>query len=245
MDAATVRKRLNARVWRSPLTWLPTVAGLATLAFAGGTGTLAIVGAAGIVVGVGSAIWKLTAGGEKLTDETLQQLRREAHRRHLTELRKLQALLRTDKDPRTGELIRGLRNLYKRMHTENLLADSDGPSWQYEIRQQLSEFYNASIDSLRRTHQFWQLANDVHSEKERDQLMQSREDLITELQDAVTQLGSTVDAVHLQTVKQALPDQNLSQVQQELQQGLEVARRVQQRLDQITASAGKLPDKDS
>ena len=224
---------------RSPVSWLPTLGGVALIAIGGGTGALAWFGLAGIAVGVGWAAWRLTVGRERLNAATLRQLRDESHNRQLAMIRQLQQQLRSDKDARTGEAIRKLREIYKRMYEGDLLPTSGGPAWQFDVRQRMADVYESSLASLRRTFELWQAAVEMDTEEMRNKILGSRDEAVREVVETIAQLGVAVDSVQAKSLDKQLPDEELSMLRGQLDRSLEVARRVEERMNAIETAATK------
>ena len=71
------------------------------------------------------------------------------------------------------------------------------------------------------------------AEDKRNVSLQTREQLIQEVTGSIENLGRTLDYFQLARVEEELPEEHLAEVRRELEQGLEVARNVQQRRDEL------------
>ena len=192
------------------------------------------MGAAAVGVGVGSAIWRFTLGRRATEELVLQQLREEANRQHYAYLRSLQRKLRRDRDPLTGKLLRQLRAIHKRMVDLKVFAGaSDTPSWQAEIRQQVAKLYESSVGSLERSCDIWKSSQQVHDEQLKKELSSKRSHVLTEVTESIERLGKTLDQIQVSSVKTEQPEGELASLRQELEQGLEVARNIEERIDEL------------
>jgi methyl-accepting chemotaxis protein len=66
----------------------------------------------------------------------------------------------------------------------------------------------------------------------------SRERMIDEIRASVEQLAHTIDGVQALAAEKR-PDQDLAQIRRELDESLEVARRVEERMQSLEAELGK------
>ncbi len=232
MDESAVAKRRWYRLFTSKSIWLPAVVGAGALLFVGGTaGT--VIGAAGLGIAAAVSIWKLTGGKQSLTELAVQDVREEFSREHFRYLRSLQRTLRKDKDPRTGQSLRDLRDLYKRMQRSGILERDGESRITAEVKEQTQQLYQSCLTSLERSFRLWETAQDMTTASQREQLMASRENVVTEVNNSIQHLGKTLDYLQAVRLEKELPEDSLPEMQQELEQGLEVARRVQQRMDEL------------
>ena len=206
--------------------WFPTALGAAVGLLA--APPLAWVGWAAVGIGVATFAWKMTVG----SDQATKQAESKADREHRAYLRRLQQKLRTDRDPRTGEMLRDLRDLYGR------LSDiSDDPQlqqpWQIEVVGQIRNLYQSSLSALERSYELWDRAQDMATEETRDQLLDWRANVLDEVSRSIQQLAKTADQVQASAVKRELPEDDLAQMRQELEQGLTVARNVEQQIEKL------------
>lgn len=230
IDQAEVNKQRWLSVISSKLFWVPAAVGAAVGLLA--EAPLAWIGWAAVGFGVASVVWQLTVGGQKLTDQAIAKVKRKAGREHRAYLRRLQRKLRQDRDPRTGEMLRSLRDLYGRV--EDLDFDpTQQQTWQIEVYEQIRNLYQSCLSALERSYELWIRANEMATDESRSQMLNWRDDVLNQVSESVQQLGKTVDQVQASAMKRELPDNELSQVRSELEQGLEVARGVEKRIESL------------
>ena len=225
---------LGIRMLRSTLTshlvWFPAALGTAVGLLA--DPPIAYLGWGAVGFGVASLIWKLTLGSRQLTDHAKSKQRGDANREHRAYLRQLQQKLRTDRDPRTGEMLRKLRDLYGRL--DDISADPElQRPWQIEVVEQIQDLYQSSLSALERSFEIWERSRDMATDETRQQLMNWRADVLGEVDHSIQQLNKTADQVQASALKRELPEDDLAQMRQELEQGLTVARNVEQQIENL------------
>jgi len=230
VDRTDVFKQRFLSAVTSRLFWLPTALGAAIGLFSDPPAAWLGWGAVGF--GVATLVWNLTVGSRQLTTRATSKLRSEANREHRAYLRRLQQKLRTDRDPRTGEMLRKLRDLYGRL--DELSADPQlQQSWQIEVVGQIHNLYQSSLTALERSFELWERSQVMATDESRQQLLDWRADVLGEVGRSIEQLATTADQVQASALKRELPEDDLAQMRQELEQGLSVARNVEQQIEKL------------
>jgi hypothetical protein len=230
VDPAEVRKQRWVRVVTSRRFLLPAIVGVVLGVF--GNPPVNWLGWAAGVVAAGVVVWDLTWGGAKLTAAIHQDLRRKADRDHHQYLRELQRKLRTDRDPRTGEMLRHLRQLYDRMQ-DLLQQTTGGKPWQMEVHGQVRHLYQSCLTALERSFELWERGREMATESSRQEVMQWRTDLLQEVSQSIEHLGTTLDHIQTGSLRLDRADDDLARLRGELEQGLAVARNTEQRIEQL------------
>ena len=227
----------SQKIWcvvTSKLVLMPTLFGAGALYFSRGMGRLGVLGLAAFAFAALVATQRWFRGGEKLTEQAwraLQSKEREDHAKYLRELRRE---LRGDRDPRTSNMLKKLQRVYDRL----LVSDrrqSDEPSEIFaEIRLQSNELYQSCLRMLERSLEIWKVSRDLATESARQQLRDSREQLITEVQRSIYNLEQTLDHIQTFQLKQGSQvEADAARLREELSAGLAVARRVEERMEQL------------
>ena len=238
----SIAKRMFWSAVTSPTTWLPVLGGIGLAATTGGVWFG--VGIAAVAVGVGSAVWQLTLGKRSTAEKVIAEIKKESNRAHYDSLRKLQRKLRRDKDPLTGKLLRQLRETHKRMDQMGILTGFRAPQWKADIKTKVLDLYESSVKSLENTFDVWNKAQQVSSEESKTTLLENRAKILSEVESSTTHLGKTLDQLQVSDVKTEEPENALAELRLELDRGLEVAKRVEERiseLDQKIRIATKAP----
>lgn len=220
----------------SKLVLLPSLIGAGALFLSAGKGRLGVVALASLAFAAISAAQRWFVGGDELTERAWRDLQRKARQEHAKYLRELRRALRGDRDPRTSNMLKKLQRIHDRL----LMADRwqrGGASEMFgEIRVQANELYQACLRLLERSLEIWRASRDMATESARQQLRDSREQLVTEVQHSIDNLEQTLDHIQTSQLKQGSQvEADATRLREELDEGLSVARQVEQRMSQLEA----------
>lgn len=229
MNPVAIRIRFWARILGLPWIWVPAVTGI-SLTLSGYSYGFAIGGALFSAVGIG---YLLASERREIWAIAADDIRAEAQYQEQSKLRELRRLLRGDKDYRSNQCMRELQTLYDRMQHNRLVEaqEDDSPNVR-DIKQQTWDLYRAGFGSLERSFDLWVGADQMTDDEASESLLKSRQDLLDEVNESLQHLGKALD--YLQTRKLQNSDEDtLTDSSKELAQGLEVARNIQRRLDEL------------
>jgi hypothetical protein len=237
MNEARHLRRVAGELVASPLIGIPLGLGALSLllGLASGIEFFQFLGASGLLFGAGVAatIWLLR--GETLRENAISEFRDEAHKNHERFLAELKQRLEVDGDARTNEYLQQLLKLHRRMRRAGIFDVHVPAEILPEIKDKTESLYRSCLSTLERTLAFWDAAQEMMTEEARQRVLESREGLIDEVGTSIHHLGATMD--FLQTAKlEEDRDRSLPQMRRELEVGLEVARRVEQRMDELEQS---------
>ena len=218
-------------VLTSKSVWLPIVLGCGTMALT--SGVPFFLGVAATAIGIGSAIWRLTAGKSAIVEQANSELQSQRRREHGRYLRGLQRKLRRDEDSRTGKMLDDVRNLFKRIHDMGLQNAVSEKRWTQPISEQVDQLYQSCVDGLEKSYDLWQDAQRVATPDLKSQLLDQRTELLSEVGNSIQHLGKSLDQIQVSLSTIELPDNDLRRLRDELDQGLEVARNVEQRISEL------------
>lgn len=218
----------------SKLVLMPSLIGAGALFLSAGRGRLGIVGLAALAFAAFNAVQRWFVGGDELTEQAWHDLQSKARQEHAKYLRELRRQLRGDRDPRTSNMLKKLQRIHDRL----LMADRwqrDGANEMFEeVRVQANELYQACLRLLERSLEIWRASRDMATESARRQLRDSREQLVTEVQHSIDNLEQTLDHIQTSQLKQGSQVQiDATRLREELDEGLSVARHVEQRMRQL------------
>ena len=228
MDTA-VHIRFWTRLLTLPQAWIPAaVATPLTLSgYRFGLWGYAISGL-GIVAAIvfqSKSLWQLAE----------EDVRAETDYLHQRTLRSLRRRLREDNDDRSSRCVRELARLYDRIRTDDLLKDNNrDAAVTTEVKGQCQQLYDTSFESLERTYSLWQASTQLASAEKRAGVLDSRERLLSDIAESIENLAHTLD--FLQTARLEADEANQRSVRkarEELEHGLEVARAVHIRLNEL------------
>jgi len=228
IDQAEVNRQCWLSVVRAKRFWFPVLMG--TLLGINADTPFAWIGWATVLIAVGVAAWRLTWGRQTLIVRVITQLKRKESREQRAFLRGLQRKLRQDRDSRTGDMLRRLRKVYDRVVELDLDKARQQP-WRVEVYDQVCVLYRSCLSALERSFDLWIRANEMATDESRLQVLQWRNELLNQVNEGVQQLEKSLDQLQASALKYELPQAELLQVRSELEQGLEVARQVEKRLE--------------
>ncbi len=187
-----------------------------------------------IGLGTARAIWKLTLGRQRLR----QSVRARRIRSHQHQLRLLYRQMRRDGDTRTNRLLQDLQ----RIHDRFCVMESNPPSRQSRysgyLFEQAGELYESCLHSLEKSLDQWLAAREMATDEARDKILRVRENTLDGVEQSIEHLDACLDQLRTASLKSAvMEDESHDRLRQELEQQLEIARRIEQRIDDMgTAS---------
>ena len=227
----------------SPWVVLPTAAGLTALLVAWGANlggaVLSFLGVASLLAGAGALVTRWVVGHDAIAKRAFEEIQDEAERHRREALDTLSARLEGDNDPRTGQCLGALRELDQRL---SALLDSGagGRRAPDEIAALARKLMRSSIMSLERSLQLWQTAHNMVTEQARKPILESREQLLDEVNQSITQLAQVLDQVQTLGLDSD-PGRQLAAVRRELDESLSVAKRVEERIHSLEKDLDDIP----
>jgi hypothetical protein len=221
------------RLLRTPSVLLPAVAGgfCALLAWGGAASLfwpgLGLLGLGGLM---GALRW--TWGRRRLDRAALEDLLKRQERDQQARLKSVRRLMRRDRDPRTSQMVRHLKSVFERLWA---LTPDPVDEWKepLQVYDQIAELYETCLSMLERSYEFWHAARSVSTDGARHRMLDSRDELLDQVETSIGHLDATLDSLQTAQIErrdEELTDRN-SRLQQELEQGLEVARAVEKRME--------------
>ncbi len=171
-----------------------------------------------------------------MTEIAYRDLQKRTREVRMREIRELRRSLRSDRDPRTSNMLKRLQRIYDRL-LESERAGID-PVYK-EVSVQANRLHQSCMELLRMSLRLWKASREVTTESVRKQLETSRESSINEVQEGIINLERSLD--HLQTSELrggASDEVNAARLRKELDEGLNVARRVENRIRSLDSELG-------
>ncbi len=243
---AEIKKRVLWQLLSSPLTVGPVLAGATVLAamwtFGLRSGVAAFGGIAAILGGIGVFFTRLFLSSEALVRKTLAQMQKEARDQHEKELDALEKELRATADDRRDETcLRDLRALMKAFEEGGQWSETLNPRLTFDILGGVGQLFDSCVRSLRKALELWRTAKRMSTREARAPILEQRKRIIDDVQKSVTQLGHLLAGVQSLDTSSAAGDSELARIRAELDQSLEVARRVEQRMKSLDSELGMAP----
>jgi hypothetical protein len=239
MDDGEFRKRVLLKIAAAPSVLLPIAAGgtalLAAWGFGQPVGLLSFLGVAGVLTGVGALATRWIFGVERATREVADEAEDEQRRMRDKEIARLERRLRRDKDPRSQQYLRRLRKMVKRFREETAEQATIPSAQVAEITAHSDRLFRSCVASLERSLVLWRTAQKMHTESAKAATLEARERVFEEVEASIEHLARIFDGVH--TLSLADDGQGrMASIREELEASLNVARRVEERMQTIRES---------
>ncbi|HIJ40588.1 MAG TPA: hypothetical protein HPP90_05860 [Deltaproteobacteria bacterium] len=234
MAIAKFKKKYFLKLLSSPLTLFPFLAGVTDLAvlwaFSIPSGIGIFAGIACVLGAAGYFLTNLFTGNRSLAENVLESLQREAMAEREKALDELDARLSADGDPRTEACLRDLRTMAK--------AFEEGKSWSgvlnspatIDILSGVDQLFKQCVFSLENTLDLSYTASRMTTVAARDPILARREGIIEEVAESIHKLGNVLASIQLMGLDEASRESDLAGIRKELDQNLEVAGKVKQRM---------------
>ncbi|MBN2589405.1 MAG: hypothetical protein JXA96_06060 [Sedimentisphaerales bacterium] len=235
MDKERFRRKYLLGIFLSPLTLFPAAAG-----FTGFLGFMlfqktvnAVVSLAiGLGLGLGILAQRLIIGSEKIAQKAKKETEDEERAERETKLDKLDKELRKTRGKQDEEALRELRFLVDNFNKSDLWKQSLDAVSANSLLSTIDEIFEQCLSSLYQTIQLYQLAQEAPSKRISDSILGKRDSIIKGVQDSVTRLNVTLCAAQELRVSND-QEAKLSRLSEELTSQLDIAKRVQERLENI------------
>lgn len=235
MDGSSFRKQVLLDLVSAPVVLFPSAAGLTLLlaswAVSGSSRLMAFAGVTGLLTGAGALITRWITSRDKIIKRvyTRGQARQAAEKERA--LDELAAQLERDGDPWTGQALATLRQLSERFR------DLQDPAKMrrtppIEIAGTVQRMLDCSYQSLNTSYKLWETSRTLLTKAARRELFEKREKLLIEVDQSITQIAKAIDGLHTLGLEQD-PSADLADMRQELEENLDVARRVERRMHEL------------
>ncbi len=228
-----LRRQVLLEAATRPATLLPLVVGgtLLLVAWALGikAGLLLFAGLAGVLFGAGSLCTRLLTGSRRIAQRVLDRWRAGEERRREAALDDLERRLKKDDDPRNDQYLRELRAL--------AAAFRRGPAWsagidaqsQFDILADVDRLFASCVGYLEKTYDLWQVSERMEIPETRRAMLGQREKILAEVRQSIVHIGRVLARVQELDLA-GREDANLEKIRDELDASLDVARKVQERI---------------
>ena len=244
MDKKRLRQKVLLNLASSPVTLIPLLVGVTILlglwTFSINSVLAAVVGVGALITGIGTFFTRLFVGDDRVAKKSIADLRREQEQEQTDELDKLDDLLTKDRDPRTQKMLRDLRSLVKTFK-DSSYDDNLNTSSLLDITTGVEELFEEGVKMLRKSLEFYGTARDFNDKSTRETILDRREEVLKDVGKSIDQLGKLLTDI------QGMDVQDHSQqdrIRQELKDSFEVAKKVRERMSDLTELRGLRDDKE-
>ncbi len=134
--------------------------------------------------------------------------------------------------------MRRLRALYETFKHNPQWADTVDQRSAVDIAGKVEHLFDACTRSLDRSLELWDAAQRMSTRDGRTRMLEKREKLLQEVAASVEQFATTIDSVQALTLEQQSSAAELVGLREELDQSLNVARRVEERMRNLESELG-------
>lgn len=241
MDPARFRRKVLVDLIASPWTLIPGAGGLSLLTISWGldqgAGWLAFLGVAGLLTGVGTLATRWLFQHDAIAEDAFEAIQREAIDAQERQLDQLSERLAADHDPRDEQSLKYLRDLYDAFRKDTAWTKRLEGRSVLEINSQVENLFRACIVSFERSLELRDTAHGMRTADGQRSLFEARERLLEEINQSIRQLAGTLDNVKALALAQT-PAHDLARLRQELTASLDVARKVEERMQTLEAELG-------
>ena len=236
MDGSSFRKQVLLDLAMSPFVLLPAALGLTLLlvswAVGAATQLLAFAGVMSLLTGAGALVTRWIISRDKIAKRVFLRAHEQMAAQKERELDELAAQLEKDEDPWTGQALKTLRVLADRFR--DLMDPSKTPRTPpVEIAGTVQRLLDSSYQSLKGSYKLWETSQKVLTEAARREVLEKREKVLVEVDKSITQIAKTIDGLHTLGLDTTTPGADLASMRQELEENLNVARRVERRMNEL------------
>jgi hypothetical protein len=235
VDPARYRRKVLLDLAAHPATLLPAVLGMTSLlagwAFSD-ISTLGFAGVVGLLVAAGATATRWLLGRDTIFRRAYDELQEEAEKTRNEQLDALDRRLREDNDPRPEALLADLRTIYQGFRENGEWSRKLADRSAVEIASTVEKLFQGCIAFLERTAELWETARKLRTDDARRHLLETRESILAEIGRSIQQLAKTIDGVMTLTVTGDEADA-LARLRGDLDANLEVARKVEQRMQSL------------
>jgi hypothetical protein len=237
MNEGQIRRKVFLRLLGHPVVLAPLVLGVsactAVWAFNWPPGLGWFATAAGALGSAGAYLTRLILDNGKTARAVMAEMEQHNQRAGQAALDDLdRRLVAADNDARPETALRDLRALVRAVDDYANNTDGLHAPAVIDVRSRVQQIFESSVRSLEQTLQLGDTAKILHLPEARKPLLEQREKIIADIQAGVKQLGATLAALQrLGTGAQG--SRELARLRSELDQSLEIASRVEDRLNSL------------
>lgn len=196
---------------------------------------MGIAGGLAFLAGLVTAGWRWTWGRVTLFRRAERAVMHRIQQQELEKLRGLRRKMRQDRDPSTTALVRQLQSILKRITNGLATVDDSTIDRQYEAAKgQAADLYDSCVRLLDRSYALWEAAQRMSTPERQSEMILQRSELLQEVSQSMQHLNASLDQIEAAQVRDRSGEASQhEQLRDELSMGLEVARRVEDRMSTL------------
>jgi hypothetical protein len=182
---------------------------------------------------VGILLTRLLMGSENIARDILEEMEKEAITERERALDSLDQRLSADGDSRTEKSLRDLRALARAFQDDQSWLSTLNTKSTFDILAGVEQLFSRCVLSLEKSLKLWYTAREMTTDKARQPILDQRERIITDVAESIHQLGRILAGIQRIGVHEGEENSELARIRQELDQSLQVAEIVEQRMQSI------------
>lgn len=247
VDDARLKRIVMLKLLSSPLVLYPSMGGFTALAAMWALGIRsgpAIFGAiAALLVSGGTFFTRIMLGNDQAIREALEEIKLESRQNLESALDHLKGRLLEDDDPLNDDCLQDLRQLIKAF-TLDVGPGAKPVVRSFEIQARVEELIQYCLVSLESSLDLWYSAKDLRSPEAQRPILTKRKALVDEIARSIQKLGAILADTKTPAGSAGGQEGELSRLQSELDQSLEVARRIEKRMQDLDSDIRLSHDED-
>lgn len=231
------KKEIKKKLLLAPLDWISLLPFLLGITIGIGTwalrmedcGAAIVLSLTLILISTGIYLNRLLFGWNENYERIVNEWRENIEKNRDEKLDQLYIELQKDGDPRTENLLKDLRTLTKALMSQQ--SDSIALNT-FDIVSDVEKLFQRSVDYLKESLELWYTANAMEKKSIKDQLLEHRELLISEVEKSLENLGNVLESIKKAAIN-SQDGQQLAELREELNTRLRIAEEVEERMKNI------------
>lgn len=233
LDRKKLRRKVLLDLSTKPLIIVPFLIGASALiaiwTFSITSAVLQTIAALALLGSLGLFLTTFFLGDESIAKNAIHRLKVEEEKREEKELDDLDAQLVKDRDSRTQQMLRDLRELASKFKDRNLIGDIEA-NLLFDIVSGVHELFDNSVKMLHRTLELHRTAIELGSNRAKHKIVERREEILTDISKNIEQIGDILAEI------QSMDSENssdTSKLRTRLIEDIRAAKRVKERLSGV------------
>jgi hypothetical protein len=233
-----VKRKVTLDLLLSPYSLVPAVIGatamIATWAN-DGPAWLAFAGISGVIAGIGILVSRYMLSLDNLMQKAWENTRNEEKKKKDEQILALHDLLISDHDARVTTALRELVSAFAAFHKNINQKDINVPT-KSTLVEKVNSLFDACLKQLERTHDLCQQQKQLSGNAKKT-IRDQRDQIIADVQASIVSMGGTLDeCIQIATNSEG----NTSELRNELETSMKVARRTDERMSQLGIGREKI-----
>lgn len=233
LDRKKLRTKVLLDLATKPIVLVPFLIGASSLivlwAFSIASAIWSTISALSFLGSLGLFLTTFILGDETISKKALQRLKEEEERTQNEELDRLDKQLGKDKDTKTQQMLRDIRQMVPKFKDENLI-DNIESSLMVDIVAGVEELFDSSVKSIRKAIELQKTAKEIESKVARAKILDRRDRIVGDINKNVEQMGSMLADIQAMDMND---ETNMSKLRDQLAENVDTAKRVKARLQNI------------